>query len=140
MCFVRAQPPPARFCVLANYAAGVSSGVVWVFVILRSDSVVPPAVADFFGMIRLLRLPARCRGGLNGGGGQEGFGILLLDRLADKKPHPSSIRCRGLRSSASTRSFVLGLRPADFGACVFFVFRLADMREWAGHRRFPARG
>ena len=133
-------------------------GVVWVFVILRSDSeeaaatawrpagkghsdsVVPPAVADFFGMIRLLRLPARCRGGLNGGGGQEGFGILLLDRLADKKPHPSSIRCRGLRSSASTRSFVLGLRPADFGACVFFVFRLADMREWAGHRRFPARG
>ena len=107
----------------------------------HSDSVVPPAVVEcFFGVILLLRLPARCRGGLNGGGGQEGFGILLLDRLADKKPHPSSIRCRGLRSSASTRSFVLGLRPADFGACVFFVFRLADMREWAGHRRFPARG
>ena len=36
---------------------------------------------------------------------------------------------------ASDCSFVLGLRPADFGALVFFVFRLADMWEWAGHRR-----
>ena len=60
-----------------NYAAGMGAGVVWVFVILRSDSeeaaatawrpagkghsdsVVPPAVVEcFFGVIRLLRLPA----------------------------------------------------------------------------------
>ena len=79
--------------------------------------------------------PLRCRGGPNGGGGQEGFGILLLDRLADKKPQTRSTRCRVFRMPASDCSFVLGLRPADFGACVFFVFRLADMREWAGNRR-----
>ena len=126
----------------------------------HSDSVVPPAVADFFWhdstappsrshvsssrAHRLSRLTApraaRCRGGSRRRGRSGRIWDLVFDRLADKKPHTSSIRCRGLRSSASTRSFVLGLRPADFGACVFFVFRLADMRDGAGHRRFPARG
>ena len=31
------RTPPARFCVLANYAAVMGAGVVRVFVILRSD-------------------------------------------------------------------------------------------------------
>ena len=63
--------------MLVNYAAGMGVGVVWVFVIPRSDSeeaaatawrpagkghsdsVVSPAVVEFFfGVILLLRLPA----------------------------------------------------------------------------------
>ena len=61
-----------------NYAAGMGAGVVWVFVILRSDSeeaaatawrpagkghsdsVVPPAVVEcFFGFLLLPRLAVR---------------------------------------------------------------------------------
>ena len=43
---ILASVKPARFWALASCAAGMGAGVV------------PPAVADFFGMIRLLRLPA----------------------------------------------------------------------------------
>ena len=80
----------------------------------HSDSVVPPAVSDFFGMIRLPRLSARCRGTPRRRGRSGRVWDLACIRFGCKKPHPSSIRCRGLRSSASDRSFAFGSARPSF--------------------------
>ena len=76
--------------------------------------VVLPAVDDFFGMIRLPRLSARCRGAPRRRGRSGRVWDLVCKRFGCKKPHTSSIRCRGLRSSASDRSFAFGSARTSF--------------------------
>ena len=55
-------------------------------------------VVSFFIRFDCSACPLRCRGGLNGGGGQEGFGIWLWNRSGYKKPQTpkpcSSLGCR----------------------------------------------
>ena len=67
-----------------------------------------------FGLIRLPRLAARCRGGSRRRGRSGRVWDLACIRFGCKKPHPSSIRCRGLRSSASDRSFAFGSARPSF--------------------------
>ena len=100
----------------------------------HSDSVVPPAVDDFFGMIRLPRLSARCRGAPRRRGRSGRVWDLARIRFGCKKPHPSSIRCRGLRSSASDRSFAFGsARPSFLLSPPLNMYWVG----WGGAQAFP---
>ena len=84
--------------------------------------------------------PLRCRGGLNGGGGLEGFGIWCL---TDSPTKNRKRRCPALHSAVA--SLIAGLAgflptaPSGFalGALVFFVLRLADMQRVGGAQAFP---
>ena len=120
-------------------------GWVWVlcgfFVILRSDSVAGRRVmckeeeeVFSFGMIRLPRLAARCRGGSRRRRRSGRVWDLACIRFGCKKPHTSSIRCRGLRSSASDRSFAFGsARPSFLLSPPLNMYWVG----WGGAQAFP---
>ena len=65
-------------------------------------------------LLHMPRLAARCRGGSRRRGRSGRVWDLAFIRFGYKKPHPSSIRCRGLRSSASDRSFAFGSARPSF--------------------------
>ena len=118
--------------------------VFWVLDLLRlSYSTAPPArFASLFEPCSWLEPSARalrCRGGLNGGGGLEGFGIWCL---TDSPTKNRKRRCPALHSAVA--SLIAGLAgflptaPSGFalGALVFFVLRLADMQRVGGAQAF----
>ena len=90
------------------FAGEIVSAVFWS--VSRQQAV----VECFFGLIRLPRLSARCRGGSRRRRRSGRVWDLACIRFGCKKPHPSSIRCRGLRSSASDRSFAFGSARPSF--------------------------
>ena len=87
---------------------------------------------------RLSRLTApraaRCRGGSRRRGRSGRVWDLACIRFGCKKPHPSSIRCRGLRSSASDRSFAFGsARPSFLLSPPLNMYWVG----WGGAQAFP---
>ena len=79
--------------------------------------------------------PLCCRGGLNGGGGQEGFGIWRASASAAKNriPPPSAVADCGALLPSAPSSSVFDLRTSAHSSFLFYGSLIC--REGAGHRR-----
>ena len=83
--------------------------------------------------------PLRCRGGLNGGGGQEGFGIWRASASAAKNriPPPSAVADCGVLLPSAPSSSVFDLRTSAHPSFLLSPPLNMYWVGWGGAQAFP---